>query len=70
MKLFVWNILDWIDNNINHRYLDKLTNIIPVEDENGNDTLFYIIWHSTSGRYCQWVCDLWFEWFGQEEMTK
>lgn len=66
MKLFIWKILAWIDDTFNHNFIEELTNIIPVEDEEGNDTLFFIFYQKTCCRYCDWVNDLYFKWFGDD----
>jgi hypothetical protein len=57
MEYLVWDILEWFDNNINHKFIDPLTNWFPLEKKDGSDSLFYTIWENTSQRYCSWVND-------------
>jgi hypothetical protein len=55
MKKIIWDILNWIDTNINHTIIDWFFNLFPCENEDGSDSIFYKIWNKTSYTFCCWV---------------
>lgn len=55
MRLFIWNILNWLDNNINHTFFDWVFSFFECENKDGSNTLSYIIWLNTCYKYCEWV---------------
>jgi len=55
MEEKIWNVLNWIDNNINHTIVDWVFNLFDCENEDGSDSLSYRIWKATSHAYCNWV---------------
>jgi hypothetical protein len=44
-------LLYWIDNNINHRFIDRFFNLFP------NNRLMFWVWNHTTRAFCIWVCD-------------
>jgi hypothetical protein len=67
VKKFIWNILNWIDTNINHTIIDWLFDLFYGENKDGSDTLGYLLWKNTSYKFCCWVnIDLSERWFPEE----
>ena len=54
MKKITLEILIWIDNNINHKFIDKLFDKFISKDYD-KFNLVYWIWVNTSRRYCNFV---------------
>lgn len=50
IKHKLWHILIWTDNNINHKYFEK---IFGLQESN----IGYYIWKHTSRAYCNFVFD-------------
>ena len=48
MNQKTWNILVWIDNNINHKIVEPFIAIIP-------GSVGYWIWNNTCRKFCNWV---------------
>ena len=47
-KETLWDILVWIDNNINHKIVEPIIAIIP-------GSIGYRIWNKTCQKFCNWV---------------
>jgi hypothetical protein len=43
MKKIIWNILNWIDDNINHTVVDWFFDLFDCENKDGSDSLSYLI---------------------------
>jgi len=54
LKYYIWNILMWLDNNINHTIVDKLFDLFP-DVEDGKPDFFYWLWRHTARAYCNFV---------------
>ena len=67
MKKFIWNVLNWLDNNINHTVIDYFFDLFQLESKDGSDSLSYLIWNKTSHAFCYWVnVTLSEKWFPEE----
>jgi hypothetical protein len=67
MKRFIWNVLNWLDNSINHTIIDWFFDLFDTEDKDGADSFSFIIWHNTSYKFCNWVNIYLFEkWFPED----
>ena len=62
IEYIVLIFLEWIDNNINHRFIDPLMNYFPMDNKDGSDSLAYIFWEKTSNKYCNFVMNLYDKW--------
>ena len=62
IKFFIWKILVWIDNNINHGIIEEVFNLISFYSEEKFD-LGYWLWEHTGYKFCNWVIiDLYERW--------
>lgn len=67
MKRFIWNVLSWIDDNINHTVVDWFFDLFPCENKDGSDSIPFLIWSKTFYAFCSWVnITLSEKWFPEE----
>jgi hypothetical protein len=48
-KRIIQSVLMWIDNNINHKFIDKFFDLFPDSD------FAHWLWRHTSRAFCCWV---------------
>lgn len=66
MKRFIINTLEWIDDNINHKYLDSFFEKFPMEYPDGSDTIYYKLWENTVYKFCSLTVSLSEKWFPED----
>ena len=68
MKYKVWILIDKFDDLVNHRFLEHIFDLFPVENKDGSDSLAYKVWLRTSRRFCNFIhLDLYDKWFPKEK---
>lgn len=55
IKKIIWNILEWIDNEINHGIVEKIFDLFPLETKSGEDSFSFKLWQNTCYKFCSWV---------------
>ena len=55
MKQIIWRILVWIDDNINHNFVEEILNGIQTE-------WAYNAWKKTCHAYCGWLNNTVYDW--------
>jgi len=54
-KVIIWKIFDWMDNSVNHKFVDEFFCLEIFEKNPKVDNFMYEIWKNTSFKFCQWV---------------
>lgn len=54
LKFCIWNILYWIDENINHAIFERIFTLFPMVDDDKFD-FGYWLWFRTSRAFCNFV---------------
>ena len=66
MKRFIIRILEWIDDNINHKYLDVFFEKFPMENSDGSDSIYFKLWQLIVGKFCNFTVTLSEKWFPED----